>query len=257
MATPSEAHLAGRRREPRKPHRRRVRSFRARVLTWFTLSGRRFPWRLRRATRYERVVAEVLLQRTRAESVARFFRRFIREYPSWAALAAARPRQLGEFLRPIGLWERRSRALRGLAKDLLRQRGRFPRDRETLEGMPAVGQYVANSVYLFCHGRAEPLLDATMARVLERYFGPRKLVDIRYDPYLQEVARSVVAGNEAINVNWALLDLGAMVCRQRDPLCDICPVARGCRWRTFLRRRLSLRARSRSGLVVRSVEGRA
>jgi len=97
--------------------------------------------------------------------------------------------------------------------------------------MPGVGQYVANAVYLFCHRTAEPLLDATMARVLERYFGPRRLVDIRYDPYLQELARSVVAGNDAIDVNWALLDLGAMVCRPRDPLCEICPVARGCYWR--------------------------
>ena len=44
---------------------------------------------------------------------------------------------------------------------------------------------VANAILLVCHEQPEPLLDSNMARVIERVFGPRKLADIRYDPYLQ------------------------------------------------------------------------
>lgn len=37
-----------------------------------------------------------------------------------------------------------------------------------------------------------------MARVLERYFGPRKLADIRYDPYLQDLATRDIAPYSAV-----------------------------------------------------------
>jgi len=81
---------------------------------------------------------------------------------------------------------------------------------------------------MFVHGHPEALLDTNMSRVLERYFGPRELADIRYDPYLQALARRFVAHGSGREVNWAILDLGATVCKPRTPTCEVCPMARGC-----------------------------
>jgi len=64
-----------------------------------------------------------------------------------------------------------------------------------------------------------------MARVLERYFGPRKLADIRYDPYLQKLAHRVVDCEAPAAVNWAILDLAALVCKARGPRCSQCPLS--------------------------------
>ena len=94
-----------------------------------------------------------------------------------------------------------------------------------------VGQYIASAVLLFCHDQPEPLLDVNMARVLERYFGPREFADIRYDPYLQSLARKVVSCRRPAQMNWAILDLAALVCRTHSPRCGECPVAKGCRYR--------------------------
>lgn len=116
-----------------------------------------------------------------------------------------------------------------LAKEMASRRGRFPRQRNILEGIPAVGQYVANAILLFSHGRAEPLIDTNMARVIERYFGPRNLADIRFDPYLQDVARRLVSDSDPAKVNWAVLDFAALVCLPRVPRCDVCPVKMGCK----------------------------
>ncbi len=69
-----------------------------------------------------------------------------------------------------------------------------------------------------------------MARILERYFGPRQMADIRYDPYLQDLARQVVGkAKDPRLVNWAILDLGALVCTARNPRCNACPLKKGCR----------------------------
>lgn len=216
-------------RDPPQPSLRRRQAFRARLLRWFDAHGRRFPWRAPRASTYLRIVSEVLLQRTRAEVVARIIPAFLERYPSWASLARAGEADLQEVLRPLGLWRRRAVSIRGLARYADSTRGRFPSRREDVESVPAVGQYVANAIWLFAHRRPAPLLDSNMARVLERYFGPRRLADIRYDPYLQLLAASIVDCERSIDLNWAILDLGALVCKPSRPDCPSCPLRPSCR----------------------------
>ena len=204
--------------------------FRTKMLEWHRQHGRRFPWRKRSASNYNKIIAEVLLQRTRAETVAEFFPTFVTRYPSWSQLATANENELIALIRPVGLWRRRSSALLNLAGEMVKRNGRFPRDREELEALPGVGQYIANSIMLLCHNEPQPLLDTNMARVLERFFGPRTLSDIRYDPYLQNLARIVVDCPDAIALNWAILDFAAKTCSIRLPKCSQCALASECRF---------------------------
>lgn len=200
------------------------------LLHWFESSRRSFPWREQEASLYQLVLAELLLQRTRAEMVASFFDSFITRFPTWKAIASSTVEDIGELLKPIGLWRRRAKSLFALAKEMVARGGEFPRKRAEVESLPGVGQYIANSILLFSAGKEEPLLDVNMARVLERLFGPRKLADIRDDPHLQSISRAIVRGKQAACVNWAILDLAAIVCTIRNPLCDKCPVRKHCQF---------------------------
>ena len=202
--------------------------FRQRLLAWYANNGRNFPWRRKSASKYRLVISELLLQRTRAETVADFFDTFIGQYPSWKKLAEAKESEIGEVIQPIGLWRRRAPTLKQLAIVMSKRNGRFPRIRAEVEALPGVGQYIANAILILCHDEAQPLLDANMARVLERVFGPRKLADIRYDPYLQELALKVVQCKEAKEMNWAILDLAASKCLARKPRCNTCPLEPMC-----------------------------
>ena len=207
-----------------------IHHFRARMLEWHRQHGRSFPWRKRSASNYSKIIAEVLLQRTRAETVAQFFPTFLARYPSWSRLAMANEDELIALIRPVGLWRRRSRTLISLATEMAKRNGRFPKCRKQIEALPGIGQYIANSILLLCHKSPEPLLDANMARVLERYFGPRKLSDIRYDPYLQRLAKMVVNCPDAVMLNWAILDFAARTCSIRLPKCSQCELASGCKF---------------------------
>ena len=212
------------------PNPQLLRRFRESVLKWYESHGRQFPWRNASANRYHRIMAEVLLQRTRAEAVAAFFPPFMREFPSWKRLSSASAERLQLCLQPIGLWRRRAASIQALAREMAQRNGRFPRDREEIEALPGIGQYIANAVLLFCHGEAQPLLDVNMARVLERFFGPRQLVDIRYDPYLQSLGKRAITCRRPAAMNWALLDLAALVCTSTNPGCCDCLLARRCRF---------------------------
>jgi A/G-specific adenine glycosylase len=92
-----------------------------------------------------------------------------------------------------------------------------------------MGQYITNAFELFILKRASPLLDVNMARVLERYFGKRKLSDIRYDPYLQTLANKIVDHQYSKEINWSILDLGSLICKKTNPLCNNCPLESKCK----------------------------
>ena len=156
-----------------------LRWCRRRLLKWYGEHGRRLAWRSPDVGLYEKVVVEVLLQRTRAETIDRIFCGFFRKFGSWKRIDQMDVIALGNVLRPIGLWKRRAHSLKALAAEMVRRQGKFPSDREELESLPAVGQYVANAILLFVHKKAEPLLDTNMARVLERVIERRKLADNR------------------------------------------------------------------------------
>ena len=200
------------------------------LLRWWRGMNRRLPWRGAKTSNYKRIVSEVLLQRTRAETVAAYWHTFFNRYPTWQALAKASVLDIERTLRPIGLSRQRAPRLRRLAVALARNGGRFPSDRNAIAELPGVGQYVANAIMLFCHGSPYPLVDVNMARVLERAFGHRLLADIRDDPFLQGLATEFVRHRRAKAVNWATLDLAAIVCKPRNPRCGACPLAGTCRY---------------------------
>ena len=105
--------------------------------------------------------------------------------------------------------------------------GVFPKDRLEIDELPNVGQYIGNAIEVFSFGKPAPLLDVNMARLLERFFRPRILADIRHDPYLQRLAGQVVAQDDPRVMNWAILDFAASICKIR-PLCEICPLRQRC-----------------------------
>jgi A/G-specific adenine glycosylase len=201
------------------------------LLAWYVRNGRKFPWRSEDAGLYEKIVVEVLLQRTQASSVARIFDTFFQQFRNWDDIHTAPVTVLEETLRPIGLWRRRATALKDLASEMVHRAGRFPPNRNELEMLPAVGQYVANAVLLFAYNRPEPLLDANMARVIERVFEARRLIDIRYDPKLRALAFRLVSFQQAVQANWAVLDIAALICRPKRPLCSGCPLQHGCNYK--------------------------
>lgn len=205
-----------------------IGQFQSTLLAWFAVHGRVLPWRQPGLGDYELFIAEVLLQRTKAENVANYYPRFLAAFPSWESLANIDSELLEEYLRPLGLAAQRTPRIKALAAEMVARHGKIPRDRADLETIPLVGQYIANAIEQVIFNQPSPLLDVNMARLLERYFGPRKLADIRYDPYLQELARRVVAHPQAKQLNWAVLDFAALVCKALRPRCPGCPLNRNC-----------------------------
>lgn len=207
-----------------------IKELQEKLIEWDKSNGRKFFWRNKGLSNYQIIIAETLLQRTKAETVAKFYSQFIMDFQNWESLANSDLKTLEEYLKPIGLFRQRALRLQSLATEMLKRKGKLPKNRKELESIPFLGQYIANSIELIIFKQPSPLIDVNMARVLERYFGERKMADIRYDPYLQKLCYKVVKHPDPKKINWAILDFAALVCKARKPVCSICPISVKCKY---------------------------
>lgn len=171
----------------------------------------------------------MLLRKTAAARVAPVVEQFWSRYPTAVILARAPQRELASLLRPLGLQRVRARALKEAAATLvLRHDGQPPRDPRALMALPHAGRYVAAATRCFAFGEQEAVVDANVARVVERFFGLTTTRQLHLADELWVFARSLMGRAPARAWNFAILDFAALVCTARSPRCSGCPVARRC-----------------------------
>jgi len=198
--------------------------FAQQLLKWFSKNRRGFPWR-ETSDPYKVLMAEIFLRKTDAGKVSSIYEHFIRKYPGFEALINADGRYLENFLRPLGLYRRRTKELKNLAQIVMtKHRGEIPRSREELLGLPGVGDYIANAILCFVFGNDVPLLDTNVIRVVTRVFSFKpKRKRARDDPEMWRAVRQLVPRGKARDFNLAMLDLAATTCLPRKPKCAVCP----------------------------------
>ncbi len=210
------------------PEGRRLRAASRRLLSWFERSARTMDWR-ETDDPYRIWVSEIMLQQTRVDTVVPYYERFIERFPTVEALAEA---PLDEVLaRWSGLgYYRRARLLHRAACEVV-ARG-FPRTARDLERLPGIGAYTAAAVASIAFGEAVPVLDGNVERVISRRLAldepPRGAAASRR---LRAAARELLDPERPGDSNQALMELGALVCRPRNPSCGECPLAAGCEGR--------------------------
>lgn len=176
------------------------------------------------------LVSEVMLQQTQVARVVTYWPRFLEEYPTPAALAAATPARVRESWEGLGYY-RRAANLRELARRVHTERGgHLPRDPEGLRDLPGIGRYTAGAVMTFAYERREPAVDTNVARVLRRAFHPKLPGGARGERRLWETARALLPsrGRTAWEFNQGIMELGALICTAREARCGICPVRSDC-----------------------------
>ena len=212
--------LKGRRR--RAPVNEYAR-FRADLLRWHAENRRSYPWR-EGVDAWAVLMAEVCLRRTRADQVTPVFEALRRLAPTPAAMIS-RSDDVMEAMRSLGLrW--RAQNLIDIAEALVdRFDGAVPDNEADLRSLPGVGSYVALAVLTFGFDRRAVLVDTNTSRIVSRIsgHGDDRLWQVRLD--LHKLAGSDGPDGE---FNYALLDLGALVCKATNPMCDSCPVMPYC-----------------------------
>ena len=173
-------------------------------------------------------MAEVLLKRTTARAAARVFTTFICQFPDVGSVRRAEVEELEKVLVPVGLYRQRAKGFKELAEYLtVEHDGQVPGTLPNLLKVPHLGPYSARAIMSFGHGVPAAIVDSNVQRVLGRLYRYR-LGEAPSVADTQALADLVLDPERHQAFNWALLDLGATVCRYDVPRCSSCPLAGSC-----------------------------
>src|SRR5438045_7227508 len=130
--------------------------FAAPLLRWYSRSHRDLPWR-GAADPYHIWVSEIMLQQTRAQAVIPFYERFLKQFPTVEAVAAATEPDVLPAWSGLGYYSR-ARSLRRAAQKIVAAGG-FPRELAGLLALPGVGDYTAAAIASIAFGLPHAVLD--------------------------------------------------------------------------------------------------
>ncbi len=213
----------------RKSTPEHLSDFRRRLLRWFRRHGRDLPWRRTRDP-YHVIVSEFMLQQTPVARVEPYYHRFLEQYPSIDALAAAPPAMVRESWEGLGYY-RRADNLHRLAREVVgKHEGVIPSDPALLLRLPGVGRYTAGAVASFAYQVVTPAVDTNVARVIRRAFHPR-LRSSGAGRRLWDTGAMLLPrrGASAWTFNQGIMELGALICTARVAHCSRCPVRPACK----------------------------
>jgi len=197
------------------------------IVKWYLENGRVFLWRTKELSPWQWLVLELLLKKTRAETVEKNFLRLISKYSEPRTIMHFSQKELENDLKPLGLYRQRALALRKIAETIIDEHcGLIPTDQRTLSEMPHVGLYISSAVACFCYGIRTAVVDSNVARILTRVRGFELPKDAR-EKWVWNLAEDMLPDAKWKEYNFGLLDLGALICRKL-PLCEICPANHSC-----------------------------
>jgi A/G-specific adenine glycosylase len=203
------------------------------VIRWYNHSGRSYPWR-GTGSPFSVLVAEMMLRRTTAAAVSKVYTHFLSVYPSPALLSDASLGSISRIVAPLGLQRTRSKHLKEMGRILIEAHsGEVPSDEKSLLALPGVGDYVASAVRNFAFNQRVPLVDNNIIHLVSRLFGTE--FGGPEDRAAWDFMQRFGGRAQDPRFYWGLIDLVAVVCRRRAPLCDCCPLTNECLWHSHHR----------------------
>ncbi|TMS55931.1 A/G-specific adenine glycosylase [Mycobacterium sp. DBP42] len=200
------------------------------LVSWYEQAQRDLPWRRPGVSAWQILVSEFMLQQTPVSRVEPIWLAWIDRWPTPSATAAAGSAEVLRAWGKLG-YPRRAKRLHECAVVIASEYGdEVPRDVDTLLTLPGVGAYTARAVACFAYSAGVPVVDTNVRRVVTRVLHGQADAPARARD-LDDVAALLPDDATAPTFSAALMELGAVVCTARAPVCRSCPLSR-CRWRS-------------------------
>lgn len=184
-----------------------IAEFKKMIWAHYRRAGRTaLPWRHTRDP-YAILVSEMMLQQTQVARVEGYYRKWLRRFPSFRALARARTADVLAAWQGLG-YNRRALFLKRTAETVVKKHGgRLPRDRAALRALPGVGKGTSGALMAFAFNEPEVFIETNIRRVFIHFFFPKKkhVTDAELERYI----KSSIDRKNVREWYWAVMDYGA------------------------------------------------
>ena len=201
------------------------------ILNWYDINKRSLPWRKKTSSKkrqYYTLVSEFMLQQTQVVTVIPYFNRFIKNIPDLETLASFENRKLIKLWEGLGYYSR-VRNLKKTAQVIIKDfNKRLPDNFLDLKSLPGIGDYTASAISAIAFNKPFIPLDGNVERVLKRYLYLKKENQIQKDNLIKS-KKVLGTSSRSSDYAQALMELGALICRPNNPLCEKCPISKNCK----------------------------
>jgi len=228
--------------------------FRRKLLGWYRAHRRDLPWRASRDP-YRIWISEVMLQQTTVAAVIPYFLRWMERFPDIEKLSRASLQEVLTAWQGLGYYQRARNLHRAARIIVSEHKGCIPDDYDDLRSLPGFGPYTTAAVLSIAYDLPFLAMDANLRRVGMRLVGLRGESAPRHDRTLSAYLEPYLPSRNPGTFNQALMELGAQVCRARNPACLICPLIELCRAYALGEQEIIPRPRRRTTIHLEAVIG--
>ncbi len=201
--------------------------FAKRLIGWYNVAARDLPWRKTRNP-YWIWISEVMLQQTTVKTVIPYYLKWIKKYPKINDVANASAQEILKSWQGLGYYSR-ARNIQAAAIIICEKFSAVvPKDKQQLRALPGLGPYTTSAVLSIAFDQREPIIDANVRRVVMRQLKINGKATPMHDKKIYDFLLKVMPQSNNRTFNQALMELGALVCRSKNPSCLVCPVRQSC-----------------------------
>jgi A/G-specific adenine glycosylase len=201
------------------------------ILNWYDIHKRSLPWRIRVSSKkkqYYTLVSEFMLQQTQVATVIPYFNRFIKNIPDLETLASYDDRKLIKLWEGLGYYSR-VKNLKKTAQVIIKSyKKKIPNNFLDLKSLPGIGDYTASAILAIAFNKPIIPLDGNVERVLKRYLYLKSESQIQKKNLIKS-KKVLGVSSRTSDYAQALMELGALICKPNNPLCEKCPISKNCK----------------------------
>ena len=201
------------------------------ILNWYDINKRSLLWRKKTSQvkrEYYTLVSEFMLQQTQVVTVIPYFNRFIKNIPNLETLASFDNKKLIKLWEGLGYYSR-VRNLKNASQVIIKDfNKKLPDNFLDLKTLPGIGDYTASAILAIAFNKPLIPLDGNIERVLKRYLYLKKDYQIQKDNLIK-LKKIFGISKRSSDYAQALMELGALVCKPNNPLCNQCPISKKCK----------------------------
>ena len=200
------------------------------ILYWYDNNKRSLPWRKKNSQikrEYYTLVSEFMLQQTQVSTVIPYFKKFIKNIPNLESLANINEKKLLKYWEGLGYYSR-VRNLKKTAKIVVsKYKKKLPNTLEELKTLPGIGDYTASAILSIAFNKKFIPLDGNVERIIKRILNLKSEKEISKENIIKK-KKILGISNRSSDYAQALMELGALICKPKNPLCTKCPIIKNC-----------------------------
>lgn len=180
-------------------------------------------------TDYELLIAVVLSAQTTDKRVNEVTKVLFETYPNLESIANATVDDIKEYIKSIGMYQKKAVFVRDIAASLLEQyQGKVPSTREALESLPGVGRKTANVVLSILYDEPSIAVDTHVERVSKRLGLANNKDTVRK---VEEKLYRIIPKDKLLQMHHQLLLFGRYYCKAIKPECERCKLTEICNYK--------------------------